>query len=178
MKSAVREVGGLKVGLVGVTVPKQDGALPQGVNITEPLAAMKGAVAELRAQGAKLIIGLAALPRGEALRLAEAVPELAVLVVGKPVDAGDANDAPPPPVLLGGTLVIQTSNHLQTVGVVDFFVRGNDFRFQDATGVVNAEALASLDKRTRDLEKRLGLGKTILPSAPKISLRAGPIWRS
>ena len=35
----MREVGGLKVGLVGVTVPKQDGALPPGVSITEPLSA-------------------------------------------------------------------------------------------------------------------------------------------
>ena len=42
----------------------------------------------------EIVIGLAAVPRGEALRLAEAVPELSVLVVGKPSDGGEANDAP------------------------------------------------------------------------------------
>jgi hypothetical protein len=41
------------------------------------------------------------------------------------------------------------------VGVVDFFVQGSDFKFQDATGVDNAEAAQSIAKRIRDLEARL-----------------------
>ena len=78
------------------------------------------------------------MPRGEALRLADELPELHVLVVGKPVEAGDANDAPKAPVLAGSTLVVETSNHLQTVGVVDLFVRGRGdapLVFADAGGV-------------------------------------------
>ncbi len=154
-KSAVRDVGGIKVGIAGVSTPTWEGAGPEGVTTKDPAASLKAAVADLRSKGAKVTIGLAAVPRGEALRLAEMVPELTVLVVGKPLDSGDANDAPPPPVLIGSTLVVGTSNHLQTVGVVDLFVHDGDYHFQDATGIANLEALASIDKRIRDLEARL-----------------------
>ena len=154
-KSIVREIAGIKVGITGVSTPEYEGARPEGVTVKDAAASLKGAAAELRAQGANVLIGLASVPRGEALRLAEAVPDLAVLVVGKPVDGGEANDAPPPPVLVGKVLVIGTSNHLQTVGVVDLFVHGKSFQFQDATGVSNAESILSISKRIRDLETRL-----------------------
>ena len=155
VKSVVRDVAGVKVGIVGVSVPSSAGARPAGIEVKDAGPALAAAVADVRKEGAKLVIGLAALPRGEALRLAESAPELSALFVGKPVDAGEANDAPSVPVLVGNVLVVQTSNHLQTVGVVDFFVQGNDYRFQDATGVANAEALLSLNKRIRDYEGRL-----------------------
>lgn len=155
VKSVVRDVGGVKVGLVGVTAPASAGARPEGVEVGDVEPAMKAGIAEARAQGAKMVIGLAALPRGEALRLAERTPDLAALIVGKPVDGGEANDAPPAPALIGNVLVVQTSNHLQTLGVVDFFVQGDDYKFQDATGMANAEALVSLNKRIRDYEGRL-----------------------
>jgi hypothetical protein len=154
-KTALRDVAGVKVGIAGVSAPEYQGARPLGVTIQDVATSFKAGAADLRAHGAQILIGLAAVPRGEALRLAEAVPDLSVLVVGKPFDGGEANDAPPPPVLVGGVLVIGTSNHLQTVGVVDLFVHGRDFKFQDATGVANAEASLSLSKRIRDLETRL-----------------------
>jgi hypothetical protein len=155
VKSVVRDVGSIKVGIVGVSAPASAGAGPAGVTVKEGAPALRAAVAEARAHGANMVIGMAALPRGEALRLAEQVPDLSALLVGKPVDGGEANDAPPAPVLIGNVLVVQTSNHLQTVGVVDFFVQGSDYKFQDATGTANAEALLSLKKRIRDYEGRL-----------------------
>jgi hypothetical protein len=155
VKSTMREAGGIKVGIVGVTSPVLDGSKPEGVVSKDPSEPLKAAVADLRSQGAKVTVGLAAVPRGEALRLAEMAPDLTILVVGKPVDAGEANDAPPPPVLIGSTLVVETSNHLQTVGVVDLFVQDGDYHFQDATGIANAEAIASIDKRMHDLDVRL-----------------------
>jgi Cytochrome c554 and c-prime len=159
-KSTLREVGGVKVGIAGVSAPAWEGARPAGVVSRDPTESLKEAVADLRTKGAKVTVGLAAVPRGEALRLAEMVSDLTVLVVGKPLDGGEANDAPPPPVLVGSTLVVGTSNHLQTVGVVDLFVHDGDYHFQDATGVANAEALASIDKRIRDLEARLEAWKS------------------
>ena len=154
-KNTLVEVAGVKVGITGVSAPDYEGARPAGVEPKDPTAALKTATAELRARGAKIVIGLAAVPRGEALRLAEMVPELSVLVVGKPSDGGEANDAPPSPVLVGDVLVIGTSNHLQTVGVIDFFVHGSDFKFQDGTGVANVESLLSISKRIHELESRL-----------------------
>jgi 2',3'-cyclic-nucleotide 2'-phosphodiesterase (5'-nucleotidase family) len=155
VKTAVRDVGGVKVGIVGVSVPARDGAPPAGVKADDASRAMKSAVEELRAKGARIFVGLAALPRGEALRVAEAVPDLTVLVTGKPVDAGEANDAAPPPTMIGGTLVVGTSNHLQTVAVVDLFVRGGDYKFKDGSGIANQDQLRSLTRRIEELEHRI-----------------------
>ena len=144
----VREASGVKIGIVGVADPRdRTGAYPEGIKPTAALDAMKAGLAEVKAQGAQVLIGLAALPRGEALRLADQVPELHVLVVGKPVEAGDGNDAPKAPVLAGTTLVVETANHLQTVGVVDLFVHPEGkgpLVFADAGGVARAEELLSL----------------------------------
>ncbi len=125
---------------------------------TAPLDALKAGIAQVKQQGAQVLIALAALPRGEALRLADQLPELHVLVVGKPVEVGDANDAPKAPVLAGSTLVVETANHLQTVGVIDLFVRqggGGPLVFADAGGVARADELMSLSARIRDLEARI-----------------------
>jgi hypothetical protein len=155
VKTAMRDVAGVTVGIVGVSAPLLDGSAPSGVKIEDASRAMKVAADELKGKGAKLLIGLAALPRGEALRLADAVPDLAVLLIGKAVDGGEANDAPPPPALIGNTIVVGTSNHLQTVAVVDLYVRGDDFKFRDAAGIANRDKIRSLAKRIEDLEQRI-----------------------
>jgi len=156
----VRDFGGLKVGVIGVSDPKdRAGKYPDDVKANAALEAMKAGIAEVKKQGAVIFIGLAALPRGEALRLADNVPELHVLVVGKPVEAGDVNDASKAPVLAGNTLVIETANHLQTVGVIDLFVlprkEGAPLVFADAGGVSKAEQVLGISGRIRDLEARL-----------------------
>lgn len=159
----VREVSGIKVGVVGVSDPRgRAGGYPEGVDAKPAMDALKSGVAELKKQGAKILIALAALPRGQALRIADEVPELNVLVVGKPSEAGDANDAQKAPVLAGSTLVVETANHLQTVGVIDLFVRpgegggaGDKLVFADAGGVARADELLGLSRRIRDLETRL-----------------------
>src|SRR6185369_14514826 len=84
--------------------------------------------------------------------------ELHVLVVGKPNEAGEGNDAPKPPVLAGGTLVVETANHLQTVSVIDLYVRASGdapLAFADAGGVARSEELLSIASRIRDLEARI-----------------------
>lgn len=155
----VRDVAGVKVGLIGVSDPKdRAGAYPEGVKAGPALEAMKAGVEEAKKQGAKVLVGLAALPRGEALRLADHVPDLHVLVLGKPSERGDGNDGPKPPVMIGPTLVVETPNHLQAVAVVDLFVQGDgDGRlvFADAGGVAKAEELISLSTRIRELENRI-----------------------
>jgi Cytochrome c554 and c-prime len=158
--TVVREVGGVKVGVVGVSDPKdRAGGYPEGVQAASASAAMKAGLAEVKKQGATILVGLAALPRGEALRLADEIPELHVLVIGKPAEAGEGNDAPRAPVLAGTTLVVETANHLQTVAVVDLYLRpsssGAPIVFADAGGVAKADELLSLAGRVRDLEGRI-----------------------
>jgi hypothetical protein len=155
----VRDVGGVKLGIVGVSDPRDKaGNYPEGVKPTPPFEAMQAGLAEVKQKGATVLIGLAALPRGEALRLADKLPELHMLVVGKPVEAGEGNDAPKAPVLAGTTLVVETANHLQTTAVVDLFVRPGGtgpLVFADAGGVARAEDLLGLAGRIRELEARI-----------------------
>jgi Cytochrome c554 and c-prime len=157
----LREMNGLKIALIGVADPRdREGKLPQGVTTKSPAEAMREGLAEAKKQGARVFVGVAAIPRGEALRLADAFPELTVLVLGKPVEGGHANDAPKAPMQLGNTLVVETSNHLQSVAVVDLFVRGSakgtdPITFGDASGISRAEELVSLTGRIRELETRI-----------------------
>ena len=159
--TVIREVNGLKIGFFGLADPKDKvGRAPEGVKSRPPMEAAKAAVADLKKQGARVLVGLASLPRGEALRLADMLPEIAVLVLGKPSEAGDTNDAPKPPVLLGNTLVVETSNHLQTVGVIDLHITSADkadgqIVFKDAGGVAKAEELLTISARVRDLEQKV-----------------------
>jgi len=145
--TAVFEVGDYKVGVAGVG---------PGVGDTEAATrALTEASAALAAEGAEIRVALLAAPRGEALRLAEKVPGFDVVALGKPVESGDANDAPFPPVLVGSTLVVQAPNHLQALSYVDLFIRADDFSFEDGVGIDARERRESAAGRVHDLEARL-----------------------
>lgn len=160
------ERDGIKVGIAGVTglgapaltVPvagtEQTLTLSQG----DAQAALKAASKQLDEQGALVKVALIAAPRGEAMRLIEAVPEFDVAVLGKPKDAGENNDAPTPPALVGKTLVVQGPNHLQAIPIVDLFIRGNKAvraEFADASGIAVEERRTTLQGRIADLAKRI-----------------------
>jgi hypothetical protein len=143
-----------------------------GVEVAPPKEALQAEVEALRRKGARVVVGLFAMPRGEALRLLDDYTELDVVVIGKASEKGDGNDAPKPAVLVENTVVVETSNHLQTVAVLDLFVREpaenqGRVRFADAGGVARAEQFTSLAARIRDLETRITgweQGRTISPA--------------
>ncbi|HEX4340122.1 MAG TPA: multiheme c-type cytochrome [Polyangiaceae bacterium] len=149
------EVGGYKVGLAGVSDPTGPFGAPPGLDVTEPRASLQASLAELKKQGAQIFVALLALDRGKALRLAELAPGYHVFVVGKPYDKGEGNDAPMPPALVGDTLVVEPQNHLQAVGVVDLFVRGDSLAFKDGTGIADVERRESLELRVDELSRRI-----------------------
>ena len=97
----VLELAGYQVGVAGLSAPSYLGKLPNGVSALDPLAELRSARAALDAQGVRLRVLLAAMPRGEALRLIDQVPGFQLLVVGKPFDPGESNDPPTPPVRAG-----------------------------------------------------------------------------
>lgn len=136
--TTLREIHGIKVGFIGLSAPLRTGFPPEGVEIDPPTSLLKKEIDTLQGQGAQVLVGLFALPRGDALRLIEGAPALHVVAVGKPFEQGDANDKPVPPVQIGSTVVVQSSNHLQTVAVVDLHVRDQSFSFQDGTGLDGA----------------------------------------
>jgi hypothetical protein len=151
----VLELGGNKVGVAGVSTPSYLGKLPAGVSASDPLSELRSAKSALDAQGARLRVLLAAMPRGDALRLLDQVPGFQLLVVGKPYDQGESNDPPTPPEVVGNTLVVEAPNHLQALGVVDLFVQNDKFEFADGSNTAQAAELESVRGRVRELEKRL-----------------------
>ncbi len=158
--SKLVDVGGVKVGIIGLSDPAAGlGKAPEGVSVGAAKDALKKEVAALTAQGARVLVATVSIQRGDALRLADEVPELNVLLVGKAVQKGDGNDKQKPATLVNDTLVVEPSNHLQTVAVVDLFVRDDGSNkplvFADAGGVARAEELVSLSERIRDLEAKL-----------------------
>ncbi len=151
----VFDVGGSKVGVTGVSVPSYLGKLPAGVTATDALTELKQARASLDQQGARVRVLLTAMPRGDALRLLDQVPGFQLMVVGKPFDQGETNDPPTPPEVVGSTLVVEAPNHLQAVGVVDLFVRSDQYEFADGSNTAQEAERQSVRDRIRELERRL-----------------------
>lgn len=145
-------VGGIRIGVTGASQPKALTGLP-GVEAQDPLPALRAQAALLVKQGVPLRIALLAMPRGEALRLLELVPEFQLALVGKSVDQGEANDPPLPPTTVGKTLVIEAQNHLQSFYIVDLFVKNGSFEFEN--GEANGEERASIKARITELEARI-----------------------
>lgn len=157
----VFDVGATKIGVAGVSVPAHDSKLPEGVTAAggEALEQLKKAKTALDTQGARVRVLLAAMPRGDALRLIDQVPGFQLLVIGKSYDQGETNDPPTPPELIGTTLVVEAPNHLQAMGVVDLFVRDDKFEFADGSNTAAAAERESLSTRIRELEGRLSAAK-------------------
>lgn len=159
--SVLLDVGGTKVGVIGVSTPRDAlGKAPEGVAPPEAdrlVTLVRAEVESLRKSGARLLVVTAAVQRGAALRLADAVPELDVIVIGKELGRGHGNTAQPAPERIGHTLIVETANHAQTVAVVDVHLRGDDSdpRLADAGGIADAARNADLTRRIRELEIRI-----------------------
>lgn len=151
------KAGGHLVGLAGVSV-LTPALSPHGaeLRVEDAAAALARSHAELAKAGAELFVALVAAGRGDALRLAEKVPGYQLLIVGRAVDQGDANDAPQPALVVGETLVVQAQNHLQSLAVVDLFIAPGDFGFADGVGLEALEKRAALERKKRALERRVG----------------------
>jgi hypothetical protein len=152
------EIAGLKVGIAGLSLPLVSGQAPSGVQASDAAAAAKQALAELGKQGAELDVLVAAMPRGEALRLIEALPGFEIAILGKPFDEGESNDPPQSPTLIGKTLVVETPNHLQSLGVIDLYVRGQKLEFADGSGLETTERKLEIGRRLREIKTRLEQG--------------------
>jgi hypothetical protein len=168
----VAEVAGYRVGVAGVSVPRANDKLPDNVRAADPVPELERALRTLREKRAQILIALASMPRGDAIRMIERVEGFHVLVVGKPFDQGETNDGTVPPMLIGKTLVIQPPNHLQGLAVVDWFVRSDSFDFEDGSGVAAAEERTSLEQRIAELERRVAGWKRPEAGVSKQDLRA------
>lgn len=156
-KSTLLERGGVQIGVVGVSIPER---LRQDLSfsVSDASQALAKEAELLTSRGAKLIVALVAAERGTALRMLEAVADRAsvqVAVLGKPFDQGEGNDSPISPEVIGNTLVVQSPNHLQSLVVVDLFVRDGNYQFVDGGGLNRESEKQRLDARIEELSRRL-----------------------
>jgi 2',3'-cyclic-nucleotide 2'-phosphodiesterase (5'-nucleotidase family) len=156
--SAVFDAKSMKVGVIGASALVADFAVP-GVTAEAAAPKVKDEAAKLKAAGADVTILLASMGRGEAKRLADAVPELTAIVVGAVEQRGEANTQAVSPENVGGVLVVETANHLQTVTVMDFWKRGGAAAgaFVDATGGAEQKKREELTHRIDDLRKSIAV---------------------
>jgi hypothetical protein len=153
-RAVVQDVGGVKVGFVGFG----QSATPDPTADVEDVIAQGVRVA--RERGAEVLIALAAVGRGEAKRVADAVPDLTAIVVGSAKSAGDSNTTAPQGEQVNGVLIVQGGNHLQSAAVLDLFVReplvpGHVIRFADATGLELARKREELSRRVDELHTKI-----------------------
>jgi hypothetical protein len=178
--TAVRRVPGpggstLTIGFVG------DGRSAAGASAAPPEPSaedvVQRGVAEVKAQGANVLIALASVGRGEAKRIADAVPELTAVVVGSAKSAGDANTTAPPADRVGDVVIVQAANHLQSVAVLDLYVReavtpGHIVKFADAKAAAAPPAAASFFRYSlKEIRESLG-------QDPNIEARFGDYYKS
>jgi hypothetical protein len=156
VSEAVRRVGGVRVGFVGYGQPAGDRpAAPADV-----AQAVRRGVDAAKAQGANVLVALLSVGRGAAKRIADAVPELNVVVVGSPGSHGEANTTAADAEEVGGVLVVQPANHLQSVAVLDLFVRdpiepGHVLKLADGGGLELARKREDLGRRIDDLRAKI-----------------------
>jgi hypothetical protein len=154
-EAVVRDVGGLRIGFVGFGQTRQ--AAPPNSAIEDRV---RRGVEEAKKQGANVLIALAAVGRGEAKRIADAVPELTAVLVGSPAASGEGNSTAPQGEQVGNVLIAQAANHLQSVAVLDLYVRervtpGRLLTFADGTGLELARKREDLARRIDDLHVKL-----------------------
>lgn len=157
--TAVRRVARVGAGLlaVGFVGYGQGQGKDSGASVED---AIRRGVAEAKAQGANVLVALAAVGRGEGKRIADAIPELTAVVVGSSRSAGDGNTSAPPAERVGDVLVVQAADHLQSVAVLNLYVReavspGQVVKFADATGLERAQRREELSRRIDELRVRM-----------------------
>jgi len=164
--AVVRDHGGLKIGLVGVG---RSGPSPTAASAEDDV---KQGVAEATKKGANVLIALAAVGRGEAKRIADAVPELTAVVVGSARASGDANTTAPRVEQVGEVLIVEAANHLQSVAVLDLYLReqpvpGRLVKFADATGLELARQREDLARQIDELHVKIAAWQRDPAIAPK-----------
>jgi len=160
----VKDIGGFKLGVIGVAAPDKAKVPLDGVTSQAPADAVRAGVDALKKDGAMAIVVLAAVGRGEAKRIADVNPDLLAILVGSSGKSGDGNTRAPGAERVGDVLIVETANHLQTVGVLDLHVRDGGppglIKFADATGIERTRKREELNERIGELRVRIATWET------------------
>jgi hypothetical protein len=139
--------GGLRIGVFGVVDPELVRNL--GVTATDPVAAARKAVGDLRGKNAQVIVGLLHMNTARARDLVGEVKGMSFAVVGAGAPEPDKLSAKP--IRSGDTWLLTTANRGQVLARLDVTVRGTG-AFTDAIGEARAKVeIESIDQRIERL---------------------------
>lgn len=146
----VREVGGVRVGLVGVSdFATPDGPRPAGApETTDAVEAARRAVASLRGR-ADVVVVLASVPRRVARTIAGEVAGVDFVIAAR-----ESGPSAPPPERIGQAHLLTAVDQGKGLGAVDLYLRG-DGTFRDASDASASAERARLDGRITALAGRL-----------------------
>ena len=127
----VIEVGGVKVGVFGVIA---EGAI-KDVKITDPVGAAKAAAAQLRKDGAQIVVGLVqAAAKKDATRLVREIGTIDVAIAGLGAAAPEPDDVEPEATKVGTSWLVIPANRGQVLSRLDITLRGDGGALVDAVG--------------------------------------------
>jgi hypothetical protein len=148
------KVGAESIGVFGVIDPAQVPAL----GATDPVAAAKRSVADLRERGAARVVGLATMSRKDAVALVRAVPGIDVMVVGLGTQAPEPKDVHARAEQIGDTWMVFPANRGQVVSRFEITLRPGGGALVDAVGeAAAADRRAELDERVKLIDSELAV---------------------
>lgn len=116
----IKELEGTKVGVIGLAYPKTPWTTASQnvaeLRFEQPAEAAKPCVAELRRQGADVVIALTHLGLGADIELAKQVPGIDVIV------GGHSHNRMSEALRVGQTLIVQAGAHGSDLGRLDLFI--------------------------------------------------------
>ena len=144
--------GGTKVGVFGVALPE----MITGVSATPPIAAGKAAVAELKKQGAQVIVGLIQAPsKKDAVKLMRDIGGIDLAIAGLGALTPEPERIEIEAQKVGDGWIVVPANRGQIVSKLEITMRGAG-PLADAVGpAVATLKLASLNKRIASLDEDL-----------------------
>jgi cytochrome c5 len=150
--SKLIDVGGAKAGVLAVIAP---GAVT-GISLSDPVAAGKQAVAQLRGQGAQVVIGLVqAQNKRDAVKLVRDIGGIDLAIAGLGLEAPEPERTDSEPQKVGDGWLVAPANRGQIVAKFEVALRGPG-PLADAIGPAAAAAkLAGLDRQLAALDADL-----------------------
>lgn len=150
--SRLIDVGGAKAGVFAVIAP---GAVT-GISLSDPVAAGKQAVAQLRGQGAQVVIGLVqAQSKRDAVKLVRDIGGIDLAIAGLGLEAPEPERTDSEPQKVGDGWLVAPANRGQIVARFEVTVRGPG-PLADAIGpAAAATKLAGLDRQLAALDADL-----------------------
>jgi hypothetical protein len=146
----VIDTTGARVGVFGVV----SAAMAPGIEVGDPVAAAKDAVAALGKDKPDVVVALLTMSKKEAAQLLRAVDGIDFAILGMGIDSPEPKDVATGAEDIDGTWLVIPGNRGQVVPRLEITVRDGD-GFVDAIGAGAAARIADLDVRIPALEKEL-----------------------